>query len=152
MSDAIREFRGDYFFLSNFYPSGVERDRYYPTAEHAYQASKTLNKSLRVKIAKAPTPGRAKALGRRVPLRENWDAIKIEAMREVLRLKFEQNDELREKLINTYSRYLEEGNNWGDTYWGTVAGKGENNLGSLLMELRAVLWSEDYMANKYQRA
>ena len=43
---------------------------------------------------------------------------------------------LREKLLATGDAYLEEGNNWGDTIWGTVNGRGQNHLGRLLMEVR----------------
>ena len=37
---------------------------------------------------------------------------------------------------------LEEGNNWGDKYWGTVEGEGKNMLGKLLMKVRAILSNE----------
>lgn len=45
----------------------------------------------------------------------------------------------RDALINTQDAYLEEGNKWGDTFWGTVEGKGQNVLGNLLMEVRELL-------------
>src|SRR4051812_21328901 len=40
----IAEFQGEYRFLSNFWPATVEFEGIrYPTAEHAYQAAKTLD-------------------------------------------------------------------------------------------------------------
>lgn len=36
-------------------------------------------------------------------------------------------------------RELIEGNTWGDTFWGVCRGKGENNLGKILMRLRSEL-------------
>ena len=70
----IESFSGRYRFLSNFYPcemdvAGVR----YPTLEHAFQAEKTTNMTEREIIRSARTPGQAKALGRRVTLRENWN-------------------------------------------------------------------------------
>lgn len=50
--------------------------------------------------------------------------------------KFEQNENLKEKLINTGDAYLEEGNDWGDKIWGTVNGNGSNLLGQILMRIR----------------
>ena len=35
-----------------------------------------------------------------------------------------------------YQAELIEGNNWKDTYWGVCHGKGQNNLGKLLMRIR----------------
>src|SRR3954468_6821071 len=54
---AIDSFQGEYRFLSNFWPAGVEFEGItYPTAEHAYQAAKTLDVALRKRIAAEPTP------------------------------------------------------------------------------------------------
>ena len=42
-------------------------------------------------------------------------------------------------MIETGDEYLEEGNTWGDRIWGTVNGKGQNNLGKILMRVREEL-------------
>ncbi len=40
----IREFKGEFRFLSNFFPSRIYHDGIeYPTVEHAFQAAKTLD-------------------------------------------------------------------------------------------------------------
>jgi hypothetical protein len=53
--------------------------------------------------------------------------------------KFTQHYDLYIKLINTGDTYLEEGNTWGDTYWGTVDGVSKNMLGKTLMKVRDLL-------------
>ena len=66
----------------------------------------------------------------------DWNDRKIEAMYNSVRLKFTQNPGIKEKLIETKDYYLEEGNTWGDRFWGTVNGEGENKLGIILMQIR----------------
>lgn len=133
----ITEFRGPHRFLSNFWPVSVEYHGItYPSAEHAYQASKALHSRDAAKIALAATAGAAKLLGRVVELRPGWDAEKVRIMYEILYAKFTQNKELRDRLVNTGNRPLVEGNTWGDTFWGMCDGQGQNQLGRLLMSLR----------------
>lgn len=132
----IESFSGRYRFLSNFYPcemdvAGVR----YPTLEHAFQAEKTTNMTEREIIRSARTPGQAKALGRRVTLRENWNEIRVDVMRELLTIKF-SDKVLRADLLDTEDAELVEGNTWGDVFWGVCKGRGENMLGKLLMEIR----------------
>lgn len=132
----ISSFRGEHFFLSNFYSSPVTVDNiYYPTVEHAYQASKTLDYLERERIRRAQTPGIAKKLGKRITLREDWEDIKLSVMEYLLRQKFSR-EPLREKLKQTGDADLIEGNLWGDRFWGVYNGKGENHLGRLLMKIR----------------
>lgn len=133
----IDSFRGEFDFLSNFHPADVLYEGInYPTSEHAYMAAKTLIINQRYHIASLETPKSAKQYGRQVSLRPNWDNIKFDIMKEIVKLKFTQNPKLRDKLLATKDAILEESNWWGDTYWGTCNGKGENNLGKILMQLR----------------
>lgn len=135
----IDRFDGEYAFLSNFYESSALYDGVmYPTAEHAYQAAKTLYPDEQERIRNARTPGQAKRLGRQVTMRPDWDEVKVAVMRVVLVTKFQHNAEIRQKLIDTGDSYLEEGNWWGDTFWGVCKGKGQNKLGLLLMQLRSL--------------
>src|SRR6478736_5950534 len=86
---AIKEFKGKYFFLSNFYTSPVPLGGIiFPTGEHAFQAAKCINSDDVEKIAKANTPSAAKALGRRVHMRPDWEDVKYGVMLEVVRAKF----------------------------------------------------------------
>jgi N-glycosidase YbiA len=125
-----------YEFLSNFYPATVRLDGVeYPTVEHAYQAAKTLNEAERRHVRSAPTPAEAKARGGQVTIRPDWNEVKVEVMRGLLRQKF-SDAALRDRLLRTAPRELVEGNTWGDQFWGVCEGKGENWLGRLLMEIR----------------
>lgn len=136
----ITTFRGQYRFLSNFYPSIVKLyDGVYQTAEHAYQASKTSLPHERESIRLCRTPGRAKHMGSGVTLHENWEQTKLHMMTSIVTLKFTTHDDLTKALLATEDAHLEERNSWGDTYWGVYNGIGENHLGKILMEVRLLI-------------
>lgn len=132
----ISSFSGEYAFLSNFFISPITHGRLkYMTVEHAFQASKTKDRVLRKRVAQISTPGKAKRYGRKLPLREDWEQVKIGVMRSLLRKKF-RIPALRRLLLETGDAVLIEGNHWHDTFWGVCQGQGENHLGKLLMEVR----------------
>jgi ribA/ribD-fused uncharacterized protein len=147
----IPKFEGDDFYLSNFHPSPINLTptdfpdglTFY-TGEHMFQAlkwramkDKTGAGDYVKSIAEDPSPQHAKKAGREVEIDlEEWDAIKIDMMRETVWQKFKQNLDLRNELLATGSAMLVEGNTWGDKFWGRVDGKGTNMLGSILMEVR----------------
>jgi ribA/ribD-fused uncharacterized protein len=134
----INSFTGKWKFLSNFYPVTIQYDTIsYPTVEHAFQASKTLIVENKTKICNAKTPGEAKRLGKEVELRPDWEHIKLTVMENLLAQKFITGSDLGTMLVSTGFRDLIEGNTWGDSYWGTCNGKGENHLGKLLMKIRS---------------
>lgn len=138
----IMGFTGKYSFLSNFHPCTIHDGLdLYPTAEHAYQSAKTNSRKEKERIKSAPTPGKAKKLGRGVTLIFGWDKIKVDMMWFVLSRKFDRltNPDLVDKLLQTGNRELIEDNNWGDTFWGVSNGEGENHLGKLLMKVRQKL-------------
>lgn len=142
----ILGFNGQYRFLSNFYPSIVEFEgRFYPTVEHAYQAAKTEEDTVRKYIASLETAVEAKKFGRMMMLRSDWEDVKYPIMKALIRKKFpdRNRDEQRSfDLMNTGDEYLEETNYWHDQIWGNcICGRhvkvaGENLLGKLLMERR----------------
>ncbi len=135
----IDQFKGKYRFLSNFFPALCNYEGIvYPTVEHAYQAAKTTDVYSREVIAGALTAQEAKALGKSVVMREDWDQVKLQVMEDLLRLKF-SNREVANLLRLTGSEELVEGNWWGDRFWGVCGGKGENHLGKLLMKIRTEL-------------
>lgn len=74
-------------------------------------------------------------------LREDWEDVKLEIMEAILYLKFTQNPDLKEKLLETKG-HIEERNDWYDVFWGTYNGEGENHLGKLLMKIRNFLLEE----------
>jgi len=138
----IAEFQGENRFLSNFWPCTVEFEGItYPSAEHAYQSAKTLDMDERRRIAAMATPSEAKAAGRALVQRADWEQVKFDVMERVVRDKFTRppNADLRAKLLATGDAVLEEGNTWGDKVWGVYQGEGENRLGKILMQVRAEL-------------
>lgn len=153
MHEPILEFRGQNYFLSNFFPSDIAITVYgqtivMPTGEHAFHAGKFKASSLNEEktlewlrtLAQDPHPGHSKKMGRSIKIDvAHWNAISTATMRRVQELKYEQNPELRKRLIATEDALLVEGNTWGDKLWGQVNGEGENRLGIILMELRAKL-------------
>lgn len=125
----IREFQGDYRFLSNFI-GGVEQ---------RYQAAKCVEDVDRFKILRM-SPGDAKRYAKTVKIRPDWNQIKLELMEKFVRDKF-QKEPFRSRLIATGDEILQEGNYWSDTFWGVDlrTGRGENHLGKIIMNVRKEL-------------
>ena len=144
-----------HFYRSNEKPYGVFSNLYrravafegreYPTAEHAYQAGKACKEEVREWILNAPSPALAAMAAHGLytwDIVPNWSKIKFDRMRDVLRAKFAQHDDLRELLLSTgNTRLVEAGktDNAVNRTWGEVNGKGKNMLGVLLMEVREEL-------------
>lgn len=151
MNDRNCAFKGEMFFLSNFYESkitvtitdrsGKKRDYIFQTAEHLFQACKAVHDEDFFKIAQSETPGEAKKIARTIKMRENWEEIKIDVMTGIILKKFTQNQTLKNKLIATGNIELIEENDWNDTFWGVdiKTKKGQNHLGKILMEVREEL-------------
>lgn len=141
MQEKISSFEGENRFLSNFYVGApiAYRGESYATSEHLYQALKTQNPVEREMVRTCSTPGKAKRTGKKVTIRPDWNEVKDSIMRDIIRLKFEQNPAVAEMLIATGNAELIEGNFWGDTEWGVCNGVGQNKLGKLLQALRSKL-------------
>lgn len=145
--DLIDSFAGDYEWLSNFFRHPQPYDgMWYRTAEAAFQAGKTLDPDLRLAIAQADSPGKAKALGRALALRPGWDRHwRHIVMAGVLEAKFTFSAELNQRLLDTDDALLIEGNTHCDNDWGCCqcprhrAHPGHNYLGLALMDLRGRL-------------
>lgn len=140
----ICEFKGKNGFLSNFAASAIDYGVHsYPSAEHLFQALKTLDFAKREDIRKSSSPSVAKRKGRQIILRPDWEEIKDEMMVLVVQAKFDQNTHLQQKLLVTFPATLMEGNYWHDNYWGNCLCdrcgqiEGKNKLGEILMVIRA---------------
>ena len=138
--DNIKGFFGEFRWLSNFEVCDIMFDGIlYHSSEAAYQSAKTLDMAER-NLFTSMSPNDARKYGRAIektPLfRQEWHNIKYDIMCSVVFDKFYRNLNLREKLIATNNRYIEETNYWGDKVWGICEGKGDNNLGVILMGIR----------------
>lgn len=153
-----------YGFLSNFYPSRLKREHIddehvaghstwvaFASVEHAFQASKCVEVNEVVKFLGDSSPADAKALGKRVRLRSDWETAKDAIMEHWVRKKFTQHADLAEKLLATGEEELVENTYWHDQYWGICncdgtkkptckgGGQGQNKLGKILMKVRTEL-------------
>lgn len=144
----INSFEGNTYFLSNFFEKEFTfLTGSWKSAEHAFQAMKTLDSQEQEWVRSAPTPGIAKRRGRVVKLRPDWEQIKDFTMEAILRAKF-SDPELKRKLILTCDYGLCEGNTWHDNYWGDCSCPkcagivGRNQLGKTLMKIREDLINE----------
>ena len=110
----------------------------YPTTEHYFQAAKSLELREHEWIRRAPNPKTAKARGRKVLLRSDWEAVRFEIMLTSLRAKFNK-EPFRNQLLQTSGSYLAEDSPYDPT-WGIRAKDGTwtgtNLLGRALMIVR----------------
>jgi ribA/ribD-fused uncharacterized protein len=138
---AITKFRGEHYFLSNFYSCDIQYEGItYPSVEHAYQAAKTLEEPVRQWICNAPTASDARYRGQQIKLRDGWKLKRLGIMGVLLRKKFSK-PELARMLMETGNSLLIEHNIHHDNYWGecicpTCGVTGTNYLGTMLMALR----------------
>jgi ribA/ribD-fused uncharacterized protein len=137
----INHFRGQHFYLSNFYQCacGVEFDGdVYPTSEHAYQAAKVERREGRQAFtcggSLGDNPMDAKRKGGKVTMRPGWNAMKVLVMAEIVRSKFHRDPTIAAKLVQTRDQKIVEGHTI-DKFWG---GR-RNHLGNILIRMRQEL-------------
>jgi ribA/ribD-fused uncharacterized protein len=147
-------------FLSHFYPAPLVIDgEAWLTAEHYYQAHKSLDPAYRRTIRACTTPGEAKQRAatpspthKRAKRswfvtsgcepRADWMDVKRDIMRRADREKYRQHPELAARLLATGDALIVE-DTANDAFWGIGRdGGGENWAGRILMEVRDMLRSE----------
>lgn len=133
----------DFYVLSNFsaftlYWDDVENMRF-DTSEAAYHWEKFPgHDDIRAAIINAPSAHEAFKVAERnkAHRRPDWDDVKVDVMRRILRAKVEQHEYVRRKLLATGDRILVE-DSWRDNVWGWGPNRdGQNLLGKLWMEVR----------------
>lgn len=134
-----------YRFLSNFWLAPFVADgETFATVEHYYQAQKFVHdRAWFEAVRDAATPREAKFLGSpeaHGPVSPTWDERRVKVMLKGVRLKFSQNQDLKQQLLATGEDELVEYAPWGDTFWGVdKRGDGLNMLGQILTQVRAEL-------------
>lgn len=135
---------GENSYLGNWHPAALFlKGKIWPTSEHYYQAQKMAGTEYEELCRRLPTPRETFEMTRRpdVPIREDWEQVKVDVMREAVFAKFTQNPELLEKLLATGDAQIIE-DSPVDSFWGVGAdGRGQNMLGIILMEVREKLRS-----------
>ena len=137
----IKEFQKEYRWLSNFIPVEIKLlGQIFPSVEHAYQSLKSDDPDWKEYCTLESNPAQIKRESKNVILRKDWDIVKDDIMWECQKQKYSQ-EPYRQKLIDTKNEQIQEGNYWGDTYWGVdlKTGKGENRLGKMIMKIRGEL-------------
>ncbi len=131
---------GDCGYLSNLYKRDVMfENRTFRSSEDAYQFGKPLDCMTAEWLISAPKPHLCAMAAHGLmafDIRPDWQGIKVDRMRDVLRAKFNQHEDLKQKLLETGDAILVEDSKT-DRFWGV--GKkmnGKNMLGVLLMEIR----------------
>lgn len=133
----IDKFSNTYKFLSNMYEVPVSYQGItYNNSESVYQAQKNPDE---IQKFIGITGYAAKKLGRKIQMRPDWDAVKLQIMQEIVFAKFSQNKDICQKLLATGDALLIEGNYWHDYFWGICDEKGDNHLGKILMQVREEL-------------
>lgn len=139
----------DFYVLSNFSAFMLEfKDLHFDTSEAAYHYQKfpaTGHDDERWKARGAIRRARSAHDAFKVAetfkayRRPDWDAVKFDIMRDILRAKAQQHEYVRLKLLATGDRILVE-DSWRDDVWGWGPNRdGQNMLGKLWMEVRAEL-------------
>ena len=117
---------------------------WWSTVEHYFQAQKFTDPAYREKVRLTATAKQAAALGRSraVPLRPDWEEVKVDIMRTAVLKKFRTHPGLRVLLLETEQRPIVE-NAPGDYFWGCGQdGSGQNWLGQILEQIRKEIASE----------
>jgi N-glycosidase YbiA len=134
-----------YGCFSNFSWHGFLLDElYWTTSEHYFQAQKFIDTPYLEEVRQTKTPKDAATMGRNraLPLRPDWEQVKNDVMQKAVMQKFRTHADIRSILLATADQELVE-NFPIDYYWGCGQdGSGQNQLGLILMEVRAILQRE----------
>jgi len=148
----FRKLKEPFGEFSNFYPITITIDgRDYKSTEHYYQSKKYEGTEWEEYIRNQDKPGGAAHEGRRddLPLRSDWNEVKLLVMRRALVAKFKKIDRMRNLLLSTGNAEIVEYSKT-DYFWGrNEDGAGYNMLGKLLMELREEIKVEEERKNKF---
>lgn len=133
----------DFYVLSNFSAFTLSwAGKEFQTSEAAYHWEKfPKNPLIRASVWMAPSAHEAFKVAEREKThrRADWDDVKVDIMRDILRAKANQHEYVRRKLLATGERELIE-DSWRDDFWGWGENRdGKNMLGKLWMEVRAEL-------------
>jgi ribA/ribD-fused uncharacterized protein len=138
--------KADYGCFSNFSRHPVRlKGKVWPTSEHYFQAQKFVGTKYEEQVRKTNNPAEAARMGRdrKLPLRKDWESVKVQVMYDVCYAKFTQHKALKETLLSTGDEKLVE-HTENDNFWGDGGdGSGKNMLGIVLMNVRQAIRSEE---------
>jgi len=136
----IDSFEGGFDFLALEAPFEAAWDgTVYATALHAFLAAQY--PAAAAAIAEAASVDEARTAAREESEVDEWSTRKKQIMEKIQRDKFRRSADIRKRLQETGDRELAWEND-EDGFWGTVKGKGQNQLGRILMEVRTSIQDE----------
>ena len=141
MEDILTFTTPEHRWLSNMIYVNIEYNGLvYPSTENFYQAMKYKSQLTR-KLISTLKPHEAKKYSRNnLMTNEKFEERKLDIMLYTQRKKYLQ-ESFKSKLLSTGDCLLEEGNWWGDKFWGVdiKTREGENHLGKIIMQVREEL-------------
>lgn len=148
-------FVGEWAYLSNMYRCPVfYNDLEFTSSEQAFQFMKADyhgNVSNAKKILHLEDPFEIKKVGGSIQDKQEWLDCRDGILEEIIREKFFQNPDIRERLVATDEKPIYEatlGSHWGinaglrSKVTRTCAGNGENIVGGILMRIRSEFATE----------
>lgn len=142
----------DFYVLSNFSAFTLlnRTGRRFDTSEAAYHWEKFEKTAKHIADAILAAPSAHEAFkiaeSNKHLRRSDWDDVKVDIMRDILRAKARQHEYVRHKLLATGDRELVE-NSWRDGFWGWGPNRdGKNMLGRLWMKVRTELRKQESAA------
>lgn len=132
------------FVFSNFYefkPWIKANGLIYKSPEHWYQSCKAVKMSDKQMICNQPTAGKAKQKGNIIEIRHDWNKIKIDIMKRIQEIRFDQ-PYWEKKLLNYKKLQIIEYNWFHDNFWGAcicdrcLYKEKLNHLGKIIQEIR----------------
>ncbi|MCK5880598.1 MAG: NADAR family protein [Sinobacterium sp.] len=135
------------YCLSSFaaYPFYLD-EKEWPTIEHYFQANKFEDKAYQEKVRLAPSPKKARQLGRarlaKRKIRKDWSSVKVTIMTRAVYTCAKTHEAIRHELVESGELPFFESNNY-DYFWGCGRDRrGENHYGKVLMQVRKKLQEE----------
>lgn len=140
-NDKIFFYEREFYPFSNFSSFSIKfLGFHWQTSEHAFQAMKfiEIEPIIFEQIKNASSAHDAKKIAKEHAerRREDWSAVKVSIMEEIVREKLLQHEYIQKKLLETGDKEIVE-DSPKDSFWGWgFDQKGENHLGKIWMKLR----------------
>ncbi|MFZ2153442.1 MAG: NADAR family protein [Microgenomates group bacterium] len=139
--DNIFFYPKEFYVFDNFSSFQVEWHGFlWPTSEHAFQAAGFIDTApdiySEIQSARSAHDAQKVAYQNRDKLPSDWDNIKVNLMKDILRHKIDQHPYVLKKLLQSGTREIIE-DSWRDSEWGWgLHQDGQNKLGHIWMDLR----------------
>ena len=145
MEDILTFKTPEHRWLSNMTYVNIEYNgKIYPSTENFYQAMKYKSELTR-KLILTLEPYEAKIYSKNNTMtNDKFEDVKLKIMLYAQRKKYSQ-EPFKSKLLSTGDCLIEEGNWWGDKFWGVdiKTREGENHLGKIIMQVREELKNDN---------